>query len=403
MKNVNRLIAMRKIALAFISILLIVSFTACGVVNQDEDTLKNPSNTNTEQKQLTIKDCLEETNRLMIQYTEGDSIEYSQYNLDSVNTKYKDSNGEIRVKYYYDLNLCNTNKKTKEKFASTPLGKAIYICDENGVVKGCITTTNYRKITGPSEVANVIYEAHLAYAVILPIVNYNSVKYTVKDFIQKLSDTHESELSFKSTINGHDIYYSTIFNSENVCCTELKIDPMVNETIISDNNTEQNNITANNSAETQPQNNNMQSYNSNKSNNTNDYVYHYESSGSSGNENSGNYNNAGTPKTDPCANGHNWVAMTQTVHHNEQGHYERVETKSASNVFKCPMCNKKFESLNDYYTHFDSNYPDLYWMRESYTVEIVPAEYDNKYVVDKAAYDEVVTTGYKCSVCGTYK
>lgn len=392
---------MRKIALAFISILLIVSFTACGVVNQDEGTLKNPSNTNTEQKQLTIKDCLEETNRLIMQDTEVISIEYSQYNLDSENTKYKDSNGEIRVKYYYDLNLCFTNKKTKEKVNSIPLDKAIYICDENGVVKGCIMTTNYRKKTDST---NVNYEGYLAEAVILPIVNYNSVKYTLKDFNQKFEDTHEklAEHSLKSTINGHDVYYSAIYNSENVC-TELKIDPMVNEAIISDNNTEQKNSTVNNSAEAQPQNNNMQSYNSNKSNNTNDYVYHYESSGSSDNENSGNYNNAGTPKTDPCANGHNWVAMTQTVHHNEQGHYERVETKSASTVFKCPMCSKKFESLNDYYTHFDSNYPDLYMMRERYTVENVPAEYDNKYVVDKAAYDEVVTTGYKCSVCGTYK
>ena len=31
------------------------------------------------------------------------------------------------------------------------------------------------------------------------------------------------------------------------------------------------------------------------------------------------------------------------------------------------------------------------------------AEYSNQYVVDKAAYDETVTTGYKCSICGATK
>lgn len=103
---------------------------------------------------------------------------------------------------------------------------------------------------------------------------------------------------------------------------------------------------------------------------------------------------------------HNWVAITEIVHHDEVGHYEDVQNKESVTKYKCPVCYEKFASLDDYYTHFDNTHTPSYdgdpikALRNQYTTESGYEYYETKeWVVDKEAYDEIVITGYKCSIC----
>lgn len=121
-------------------------------------------------------------------------------------------------------------------------------------------------------------------------------------------------------------------------------------------------------------------------------------------------NTASTTANNPCAGGHTWVAVTETVHHDEVGHYETVEHQRTVTKYKCPVCYEKFASLDLYYTHFDSEHAPSYSgdpiraLRNQYTTSNEIETYTtNEWVVDTAAYDETVVTGYKCSVCGKTK
>lgn len=121
-------------------------------------------------------------------------------------------------------------------------------------------------------------------------------------------------------------------------------------------------------------------------------------------------NTAGTTANNPCAGGHTWVAVTETVHHDEVGHYETVEHQRTVTKYKCPVCYEKFASLDLYYAHFDSEHAPSYSgdpiraLRNQYTTSNEIETYTtNEWVVDTAAYDETVVTGYKCSICGKTK
>ena len=121
----------------------------------------------------------------------------------------------------------------------------------------------------------------------------------------------------------------------------------------------------------------------------------------------GGSSSGGSAVTDPCANGHSWAPVTETVHHNEVGHYEAVEHQQPVTKYKCPVCYEKFASLDLYYAHFDSVHTPSYSgdpiraLRNQYTTTNETETYTtNEWVVDKAAYDETVIVGYTCSVCG---
>ncbi len=106
---------------------------------------------------------------------------------------------------------------------------------------------------------------------------------------------------------------------------------------------------------------------------------------------------------DPCASGHNWVEITETVYHDVVGHYEPILVKEREEWYKCPGCSETFYSLDAYYSHFDSNHSNLYFWRDDFTHGTNWEEYEDKWIVDQEAYDETVTTGYQCSVCGQQK
>ena len=67
--------------------------------------------------------------------------------------------------------------------------------------------------------------------------------------------------------------------------------------------------------------------------------------------------------------------------------------------------NEKYKKLCNYYSHFDSKHTDPLegLLRENYTQGTIPAEYEEKWVVDKKAYDETVVVGHTCTVCGETK
>lgn len=107
---------------------------------------------------------------------------------------------------------------------------------------------------------------------------------------------------------------------------------------------------------------------------------------------------------------HNWIAITKVVHHDEEGHYGMVEKQRPVTMYKCPVCYKKYASLNEYYSHFDSSHRPSYSgdpvgaFRNQYTTVTEYEYYEvEEWIVDREAYEETVVTGYKCSICGKEK
>ena len=128
---------------------------------------------------------------------------------------------------------------------------------------------------------------------------------------------------------------------------------------------------------------------------------------------------------------HNWVAQTQTVHHDavthteDQGHYETTTVVDREawtegvfdhNVHQC-QCGAQFGSADELGAHkawYADNDPDnlLNHARSSvvpvYQTITHPAVTHEERtwisnvvtVVDKTAWDETVTIGYVCSSCG---
>ena len=110
--------------------------------------------------------------------------------------------------------------------------------------------------------------------------------------------------------------------------------------------------------------------------------------------------------SDPCAAGHDWVSLTETVRHEEQGHYESIIVDYRSvTKYKCAVCYELFSSLDDYYTHFDEHIATsdnlVVIFRDRYeTVSDYEPVYGRQWVVDREAYTEQRVVGRQCRVCG---
>lgn len=168
------------------------------------------------------------------------------------------------------------------------------------------------------------------------------------------------------------------------------------------------------------------STNANKGSNSNSKP----SSGSSSNSNSSN--NTGGSSTSGSTGGntsnkeeshtHNWVPITSVVHHDEQGHNEKILVSEAwteeipiyedKEVAICNGCG--LDITSDPWGHIEQqalagNYACGGFRTDWKQVQVGTnkinhdAVYEDKWVVDKASWDETVTTGYKCSSCGATK
>lgn len=137
-------------------------------------------------------------------------------------------------------------------------------------------------------------------------------------------------------------------------------------------------------------------------------------SGGSGNSGSGSSSGGSSKKDDTTAHQHKWVAQTKTVHHDAQ--YKTVHHDAVTHQvwhdavteehYICNQCGADITS--DPWGHLDAY--DHGGYHSSY-VTVKQGYYET--VTDKAAYDEqvqvsdawdeTVTTGYKCSSCGATK
>lgn len=169
--------------------------------------------------------------------------------------------------------------------------------------------------------------------------------------------------------------------------------------------------------------NSSTSTNTNKGSNSNSKP----SSGSSSNSNSSNNTGSsssgstgGNTTNKEEAHTHSWMPITSVVHHEEQGHYEKILVSEAWTeeipIYEeqareiCNGCGADITA--DPYTHNENhmlNGEAGGWTTEWKKVQVGTnkinhdAVYENKWVVDKAAWDETVTTGYKCSGCSATK
>lgn len=138
--------------------------------------------------------------------------------------------------------------------------------------------------------------------------------------------------------------------------------------------------------------------------------------GSSSSNGGGNSNTPNSP-----AHSHSWNPVTDTVWHDEVGHYETVVIKDAwteevpiyeeQEVYICNGCKKDITADPDthmYEALLAGNTKCAGYSSEWKQVQVGtdkinhPAVTEDRWVVDKAAWSETVTTGYKCS-CGATK
>ncbi|MBS6503716.1 MAG: hypothetical protein KH415_19240 [Clostridium sp.] len=138
-------------------------------------------------------------------------------------------------------------------------------------------------------------------------------------------------------------------------------------------------------------------------------------------------NNNGTVPNKPNDNNtsdsnkhtHSWNPITSTVHHEEQGHYENILVSEAwteeipiyeeqareicngcgADITADPTTHNKNHMLNGGPGGWTTEYVQVQVGTDKITHDAV---YEGKWIVDKAAWDETVTTGYSCS-CGATK
>jgi len=142
-------------------------------------------------------------------------------------------------------------------------------------------------------------------------------------------------------------------------------------------------------------------------------------SGGSGNSGSGSSSGGSSKKDDTTAHQHNWVAQTKTVHHDAQ--YKTVHHDAVTHQvwhdavteehYICNQCGADITS--DPWGHLNNSllnggncgsYHSTYvTVKQGYYETVTDqAAYDEQVQV-RDAWDETVTTGYKCSSCGATK
>ncbi len=110
----------------------------------------------------------------------------------------------------------------------------------------------------------------------------------------------------------------------------------------------------------------------------------------------------------PATGNHNWVVDSQNVvHHEALGHVQQVQTGTTAgySIYECVYCgHQQDHPLDD---HLEAaavagEPPDHAFSRTM--IYDYPGEpiYEDQWVIDQDAWDEVITT-YKCSVCGIAK
>ena len=130
-------------------------------------------------------------------------------------------------------------------------------------------------------------------------------------------------------------------------------------------------------------------------------------------------NNETGEKPSKPSHAHSWNAQTTVVHHPASGHNEQVLIKEAWTEYKpiyetvaIEVCNTCGADITDNHSQHmkehalkgeNASRRTEYIQKQTGTETIAhPAEYETRWVQDRAAWDETVITGYTCS-CGASK
>lgn len=108
---------------------------------------------------------------------------------------------------------------------------------------------------------------------------------------------------------------------------------------------------------------------------------------------------------------HDWVAQTETVHHDAVTHTETVTVTDQEawdeTVYTCSGCGATFTSESEANAHLATHATESSSSTAAITSSTVHHDAvthtEEKVVVDQEAWDETVTTGYTCSICGATK
>lgn len=121
---------------------------------------------------------------------------------------------------------------------------------------------------------------------------------------------------------------------------------------------------------------------------------------------------------------HNWVAQTQTIHHDavyetkyvvDQPAYDELPDWKDVDGYICDNCHQEMFTLEEAQMHVQVSAAMGSGKCKSYSAGIVrippgaqnPIHHDevghNEQVLVKDAWDETVSNGYKCSICGATK
>lgn len=193
-----------------------------------------------------------------------------------------------------------------------------------------------------------------------------------------------------------------------------------NESSSKDKGASSNSSTSN--SESKPSNGSSSSSNSKPSSNSGSSSNSKPSTGGSSSNSKpstgGSSNSGGTSK--PESHTHNWVAITEQVHHDEEGHWEDYIVSPAWTE-EVPIYEEQYRAICNtcgaditgseasHVRNHMLNGENGSYRNEPTKVQVGtnkiehPAVTDKKWVVDKAAWTETVTTGYKCSGCGATK
>lgn len=136
------------------------------------------------------------------------------------------------------------------------------------------------------------------------------------------------------------------------------------------------------------------------------------------NTNNNSSNNSNNHSSKPSEHKHNYVEQFKTVHHEEKGHYENVMVSDKWYEYKpvydnvehviCNQCGADLSNvdIDDHFkgSNFSCSGYHSEWILEQVGTETIehPAVYEQQWVVDQAAYDEKISTGFQCS-CGKWQ
>ena len=117
-------------------------------------------------------------------------------------------------------------------------------------------------------------------------------------------------------------------------------------------------------------------------------------------------NQQGTSISETDQHTHQWVAQTEKIHHEASGHYE---TKTVQEAYEEPVyeyrvfCNTCGADVTTNAQEHEAIHNAGFSSRKIQTGSIHHDAVTQQVWVDEPAYDEVVTRGYVCSVCGAAK